>query len=189
VGNQKGEPLGASRSSTPGGLRCVGLALRDPQAPPEPQSTWPLSPHHLDRFEVQEEATGGALRFVFRPQHEVIEELVEIYRRMSDDDTDPNPEDMLEAMNPTGEAGSVNPLFFAHVPHHVPADECTRLLDCALANLPELWRADAPSNVSPGPSSSITKSSAAKTAARAPSQGASPRRQGSSGPRRGKKTH
>jgi hypothetical protein len=64
VGNQKGEPLGASRSSTLGGLRCVGLALREPRATPEPQSTWPLSLAPENTTHAVEEFVEGCLREV-----------------------------------------------------------------------------------------------------------------------------
>jgi hypothetical protein len=97
--------------------------------------------HHLDHFEVQENATEGALRFIPLPQHEVVNELAAMYRQPLDEGPDPHA--MLEAMNPNRREGTVDPRFFTHTPHLVPHEERVRLLDRALVDFPQLWREDA----------------------------------------------
>jgi hypothetical protein len=140
---------------------------------------WQLT-HHVDRFEVQEEATGGALRFAPLPQQEVVEYLAGIYRRLSGEGPDPHA--MLGAMNPDGKEGFVNPRFFTHTPHRVPEEERIRLLDRALAGLPELWRAEVSQGSSPRSSSRAARTKAAASASPRPtrrrSQGVAPKRPG-----------
>jgi hypothetical protein len=150
---------------------------------------WQLT-HHVDRFEVQEEATGGALRFTPLPQREVVDYLAGIYRRLSGDGPDPHA--MLGAMNPDGKEGFVNPRFFTHTPHHVPEEERIRLLDRALAGLPELWRAEVSQGPSPRSSPRAASTKAAASASPRPtrrrSQGVAPKRPGSTNARPKKKS-
>jgi hypothetical protein len=94
--------------------------------------------HHGDRFEAHEEATGGALRFVTRPQHEVVDGLVQ--RLLSSSDFDP--QRLLEATKAArpGLTIEVNPLFFSYHPHELSDAERARSLTWALADQPSLWR-------------------------------------------------
>lgn len=104
------------------------------------QRAWPgwRLEHHGDRFEAQEEATGGALVFVTRPQPEVVEELMNHLMGTSNFD----PKRLLDGINQSrpGARIEVNPHFFSYHPRELPVDERARILTWALAGLPALWR-------------------------------------------------
>ncbi|MCU0686565.1 MAG: hypothetical protein MUF34_30685 [Polyangiaceae bacterium] len=96
------------------------------------------TPSNSSASTLKEEATGGALRVVTRPQYEVVDGLVQRFLSSSDFD----PQRLLEATKAArpGSTIEVSPLFFSYHPHELSDAERARSPTWALADLPSLWR-------------------------------------------------